>query len=350
MSIRKAPRNILVTGGCGFIGSAVCRYLSADPQTHVVNLDVLTYAAEPRSLEVIKNCSNYTFVKGDINDIELVFELLRKHKITGVMNLAAESHVDRSIDGPEVFLKTNVLGTYSMLQAARQYLTEITNVSENFRFLHVSTDEVFGDLNETDPAFDEETAYRPSSPYSASKASSDHLVRAWGRTYDLPVLITNCSNNYGPFQFPEKLIPLMIINALSDKELPVYGDGSNIRDWLYVDDHAKALELVLDNGRIGETYNIGGNSERRNLEIVKLICDVLDELSPRNDGQSYRKQIKFVKDRPGHDHRYAVCSKKTENQLGWSTNFTFEEGLRETIIWYLENQAWWAPLIKRNKS
>lgn len=264
------------------------------------------------------------------------------------MHLAAESHVDRSIDGPEVFLRTNILGTYSLLQATRQYLTSQPQQKDGFRFLHVSTDEVYGDLTETDPAFSEETAYQPSSPYSASKAASDHLVMAWGRTFDVPVLITNCSNNYGPYQFPEKLIPLMIITAISGGDLPVYGDGKNIRDWLHVDDHCSGLELVLRNGKLGETYNIGGNSERRNIEIVELICKTLDELVPKPNGESYANQITFVTDRPGHDRRYAVSCQKIERELGWKPTHSFETGLRETITWYLENRSWWEPLIKRN--
>ncbi|MEM9279427.1 MAG: dTDP-glucose 4,6-dehydratase [Pseudomonadota bacterium] len=340
--------NILVTGGCGFIGSALCRYLVANTSNQVVNLDALTYAAEPRSLSSIEQQPNYLFVQGDINDTELVLRLLNETRIDSIAHLAAESHVDRSIDGPEIFLKTNVMGTYSLLQAVRRYISDNPERSETFRFLHVSTDEVYGDLREDDPAFTETTAYKPSSPYSASKAASDHLVSAWGRTFQVPILITNCSNNYGPYQFPEKLIPLMIITALSNGQLPVYGDGRNIRDWLHVEDHAKGLDLVLNQGKPGETYNIGGKSERRNIEIVNMICQTLDELTPRADGKSYSEQITFVKDRPGHDHRYAVSCNKIEQELGWQPEQSFESGLQATIEWYLDNRPWWEPLMKRN--
>lgn len=340
--------NILVTGGCGFIGSAVCRHLAADSSNTIINLDSLTYAAEPRSLASIENQANYRFVKGDINDTELVLQLLVEHEIGSIMHLAAESHVDRSINGPEVFIKTNILGTYSLLQASRRYMTDSLDKRDSFRFLHVSTDEVYGDLTESDDAFTETTAYRPSSPYSASKAASDHLVSAWGRTFDVPVLITNCSNNYGPYQFPEKLIPLMIISAISGDDLPVYGDGRNIRDWLHVEDHAKALQLVLTNGEPGQTYNVGGNSERRNIEIVNMICQTLDQIIPRENGKSYTEQITFVTDRPGHDHRYAVSCSKIEQELGWRPEHSFDLGLRQTVEWYLKNRQWWEPLMKRN--
>ena len=340
---------ILVTGGCGFIGSAVCRRLVEKSGHRVVNLDALTYAAEPRSLDSIAEHENYSFVEGNILDTDLVARLLTQHQIDAVMHLAAESHVDRSIDGPGVFLETNIMGTFSLLRAARTYLNQLAaEQQERFRFLHVSTDEVYGDLGESDPAFSETTAYRPSSPYSASKAASDHLVRAWSRTYDLPVLITNCSNNYGPHQFPEKLIPLMIIQALHGNKLPVYGDGRNIRDWLHVDDHADALETVLLNGTIGETYNIGGNAERRNIDIVNGICQMLDEMNPRPDGNSHTELINFVKDRPGHDRRYAINAEKIDLDLGWTPKHTFEDGLRETVRWYLDNRQWWEPLLKRS--
>lgn len=342
--------NVLVTGGCGFIGSAVCRLLATDKSCFVVNLDALTYAAEPRSLSSIEHQENYTFVKGDINNTDLVVSLLESHSIDSILHLAAESHVDRSIDGPEIFLKTNVMGTYSMLQASRQYLQQNPRLKDGFRFLHVSTDEVYGDLNETDPPFTEETAYTPSSPYSASKAASDHLVAAWGRTFGVPFLTTNCSNNYGPYQFPEKLIPLMIITAISGGQLPVYGDGKNIRDWLHVEDHAAGLKLVLENGDVGQTYNIGGNSERRNIDIVETICSLLDEIHPRSDNQSYTSQISFVKDRLGHDRRYAVSCEKIGAKLGWQPAHTFEAGLRETIQWYLDNEDWWQPLLERSKT
>ena len=336
---------LLITGGCGFIGSALCRKLVKNPEYSVYNLDALTYAADPASLNSIEHLPNYTFIKGDIRDSQLVSEILAHHEIDAIMHLAAESHVDRSIDGPKIFLETNIIGTYSLLQAATQYMNSSPGL-ENFRFLHVSTDEVYGDLEEEDAAFCETNAYRPSSPYSASKAASDHLVHAWGRTYNLPVLITNCSNNYGPYQFPEKLIPLMIITALQGKPLPVYGDGRNIRDWLHVEDHVEALEAVLRSGKIGETYNIGGNAERRNIDIVKLICTTLDKQRPRPDGKSYHDQISFVTDRPGHDRRYAINAAKINKQLGWQPVHTFTDGIEKTIRWYLENEAWWKPHLQ----
>jgi len=339
---------ILITGGCGFIGSAVCRYLSQDEKNTVVNLDALTYAAEPKSLSSLERKQNYIFVHGNISDSQLVLKLLKKFEITSVLHLAAESHVDRSIGSPEVFLQTNIIGTYSMLRAANQYLLDEPKNRKEFRFLHISTDEVFGDLAEEDPAFTEDTAYKPSSPYSASKAASDHLVNAWGKTYQLPTLITNCSNNYGPYQFPEKLIPLMIIKAISNEKLPVYGDGKNIRDWLHVEDHVSGLIHVLKHGIPGEAYNIGGNCERRNIEVVETVCRTLDEIKPRKDGESYLDQIAHVNDRPGHDRRYAVNCKKIENELGWQPKYNFEKGLKDTIKWYLSNEDWWTPLLKRN--
>lgn len=337
---------ILVTGGCGFIGSALCRRLVANSNYTVFNLDALTYAAAPRSLTSIEFNSNYHFVHGNICNSELVIDLLQSEQIEGIIHLAAESHVDRSINAPNVFLQTNIMGTYSLLEASRTHLNNTEkNVADNFTFLHVSTDEVYGDLEADDPAFSETTAYHPSSPYSASKASSDHLVNAWGRTFNLPIKITNCSNNYGPYQFPEKLIPLMVIEALSGNPLPVYGQGLNIRDWLHVEDHVDALETVFLKGSVGETYNIGGNAERKNIDIVEMICNVLDDLQPREGGISYKEQIEFVLDRPGHDRRYAVNTDKINSQLGWRPYHSFEEGLKVTIIWYLENREWWEPLL-----
>ena len=342
---------ILVTGGCGFIGSAFCRHLVSNPNNFIYNIDALTYAAEPRSLASIDTKPNYQFIKGNICDKELVQRIFKEHGIESVIHLAAESHVDRSIDAPDVFLQTNIMGTYIMLEAARAYFVQASDqIQQNFTFLHVSTDEVYGDLEEDDPAFSETTTYLPSSPYSASKAASDHLVRAWGRTFNLPIKITNCSNNYGPYQFPEKLIPLIIIEALNGNPLPVYGEGLNIRDWLHVDDHVQALEAVFTKGKIGETYNIGGNAERRNIDIVKTICSLLDKLKPRIDGQPYCKQIKFVTDRPGHDKRYAINAEKIATNLNWYPSRTFEEGLRDTVKWYLENEQWWKPLLQGDKN
>ncbi len=342
--------NILVTGGCGFIGSAVCRLLASNKACNVFNLDALTYAAEPRSLSMLEHQDNYRFIQGNINNSALVLDTLEQNRISAIMHLAAESHVDRSINGPKVFLDTNVLGTYSLLQASREYLEKHREMATTFRFLHVSTDEVYGDLTENDPAFSETHPYKPSSPYSASKAASDHLVTAWGRTFGVPCLISNCSNNYGPYQFPEKLIPLMIITAISGGKLPVYGDGSNVRDWLHVEDHARALLLVLERGLTGETYNIGGNSERRNIDLVRDICSILDELSPKEDGISYASQISFVEDRPGHDRRYAVNSSKIERELGWKRIHSPASGLKNTVKWYLDNRDWWQPLMERSKS
>ena len=337
---------VLVTGGCGFIGSALCRHLVHNPRFSIYNLDALTYAANVQSLKSIDGKSNYDFIEGNICDRELVSQILEKNRIEGIIHLAAESHVDRSIDSPDAFLKTNIMGTYTLLEAARTYLDKATEViQKNFTFLHVSTDEVFGDLEEEDSAFTETTAYAPSSPYSASKAASDHLVRAWGRTFNLPIKITNCSNNYGPYQFPEKLIPLMIIEALNGNALPVYGKGLNIRDWLHVDDHVKALEKVFIEGKLGQTYNIGGNAERRNIDIVETICTVLNKFKPRSDGQSYSKQIAFVTDRLGHDKRYAINAGKIATELNWQPSYSFEDGLQDTIKWYLENQHWWEAFL-----
>ncbi len=334
---------ILVTGGSGFIGSNFVRLLltSGEPADLVVNLDKLTYAGNPANLLDLKDSPNYLFVQGDIGDEKLVGSILRQNRIEAVVNFAAESHVDRSIDGPEAFVQTNVVGTFRLLQAARQYWMELEGSEKgSFRFLHVSTDEVFGSLHENEAPFSESTPYEPNSPYSASKAASDHFVRAYHHTYGLPVLTTNCSNNYGPHQFPEKLIPLMILNALAEKPLPVYGDGLNIRDWLYVEDHCRAIRLVLENGRLGEVYNIGGLNEVKNVEIVRTLCAKLDKLRPRSAKRNYEELITYVKDRPGHDRRYAIDCRKIEKELGWKPIETFDTGLEKTIHWYLSNQAW----------
>ncbi len=335
----------LVTGGAGFIGSAVCRHLVSNPENTVVNVDALTYAGNLNSLRSIQNYPNYHFAQADIGDHDTILDLLNKYEIDAIMHLAAESHVDRSIDGPDVFIQTNVVGTTKMLTAARQYWDGLSGTQqEKFRFHHISTDEVYGDLPFDSGLFTEETSYKPSSPYSASKAASDHFVRAWGHTYGLPVVLTNCSNNYGPFHFPEKLIPLVTLNALDGMKLPIYGKGENVRDWLYVEDHARALQAVVRSGSIGETYNIGGRAERTNLQVVKAICAVLDRLKPRKDGNSYADQIEFVSDRPGHDRRYAIDPYKVESELGWHPQESFDSGLQKTIKWYLENDWWWQPL------
>lgn len=335
-------KNILVTGGSGFIGSALCLELAKRAQLKIVNLDKLTYAANPLSLADIEDNENYAFIHGSINDAATVSRVLRDHQIDTVFHLAAESHVDRSISGPLDFMETNILGTYSLLQAIRGHLADSGgSLHSPFRLVHVSTDEVFGDLDVDSPAFSETTGYRPSSPYSASKAASDHLARAWARTYDLPVIVTNCSNNYGPRQFPEKLIPLMILNALEGKPLPVYGDGLNIRDWLFVEDHVKALALIAERGETGSTYNIGGNAERTNLQVVDAICEALEELRPSPSGTAYRDLVRFVPDRAGHDRRYAIDSSKLSRELGWQAGNSFEYGLCKTVAWYLENQSWW---------
>ncbi|MDH4742984.1 dTDP-glucose 4,6-dehydratase [Sphingomonas sp. CBMAI 2297] len=337
-------RTILVTGGAGFIGSAVCRHLVRGG-VRVVNLDKLTYAGNPVSLKAIENAPNYRLVEGDIADVPLVLDLLRAEQVDAIMHLAAESHVDRSIDGPGAFVETNVVGTFRLLSAALEYWRELdTQRRATFRFHHISTDEVFGDLPFDSGVFTEETAYAPSSPYSASKAASDHFVRAWHETYGLPVVISNCSNNYGPFHFPEKLIPLTILNALEGKPLPVYGRGENVRDWLFVEDHARALELVVTRGAVGESYNVGGREERTNLQVVEAICDALDARVPLADGSSRRRLITFVSDRPGHDRRYAIDPSKIETDLGWSAQESFETGLARTVDWYLENRWWWNPI------
>jgi len=342
---RTIAMNILVTGGAGFIGSAVCRQLCANAENNVVNVDKLTYAGNLASLRQIENYPNYRFVQADICDDGSMLKLLRDHRIDIVMHLAAESHVDRSIDGPAAFIETNIVGTFRLLNAALQHWRELTpEAKERFRFHHISTDEVFGDLPFDSGIFTEETPYAPSSPYSASKAASDHLVRAWHETYGLPVVLSNCSNNYGPFHFPEKLIPLVILNALAGKPLPIYGKGENVRDWLFVEDHARALELIATQGKPGESYNVGGRSERTNLSVVETICDLLDQKRPRAGGKRYRDLINFVTDRPGHDRRYAIDASKIERELGWTPQETFETGLSRTIDWYLANEWWWGPI------
>ena len=333
---------ILVTGGAGFIGgNFVLDWLANPASEGIVNLDKLTYAGNLATLESLQSDSRHTFVHGDIGDQSLISSLLKKYQPRAIINFAAESHVDRSIHGPAEFIHTNIVGTFNLLECAREYWGELQgSEKEQFRFHHVSTDEVYGSLSSSDPAFSESNPYEPNSPYSASKAASDHLVRAWFHTYGLPVITTNCSNNYGPYHFPEKLIPLMILNALNNKPLPVYGDGQQIRDWLYVGDHCSAIREVLANGRLGETYNIGGWNEKANIDVVKTICTILDELRPRSDGGSYAEQITFVKDRPGHDRRYAIDASKIEKELGWRPVETFDSGIRKTIQWYLDSPDW----------
>jgi dTDP-glucose 4,6-dehydratase len=336
---------IIVTGGAGFIGSNFIRQWLATEQDGVVNLDKLTYAGNLQSLADVSGNPRYRFVQGDIGDRELVDRLLAEVKPYAIVNFAAESHVDRSIHGAAEFIETNVVGTFRLIESVRGYWSGLNETDKAaFRFLHVSTDEVYGSLDFDAPAFTETHTYAPNSPYSASKAASDHLVRAAHHTHGLPTLTTNCSNNYGPYHFPEKLIPLMISNAVAGKGLPVYGDGKNVRDWLYVTDHCTAIRTVLSKGRIGETYNIGGRNERNNLDVVHTLCDLLDELSPRADGQSYRTQITYVKDRPGHDRRYAIDATKLENELGWRAEENFESGIRKTVEWYLANGAWVAAV------
>ena len=334
-------KKCLVTGGCGFIGSNYIRYvLEKEDDLHIVNLDKLTYAGNRHNLDGIPE-TFHTFVEGDICDPELVKTLFNEHQFDTIVHFAAESHVDRSIEGPAEFIQTNVLGTLNLLEQSRLHFQHLNN--DNFRFLHISTDEVYGSLGDHGK-FLETTPYDPSSPYSASKAGSDHLVRSWNRTFGLPTLITNCSNNYGSYQFPEKLIPLMIINCLHGKPLPVYGQGENVRDWLYVRDHCEAIHTVLKSGTVGETYNIGGNNEIRNIDVVTTICDLLNEISPSENGSSYSDLITYVKDRPGHDFRYAIDAGKIQNNLGWSPKESFETGIRKTIHWYLDNQDWWRAI------
>lgn len=336
--------NILVTGGAGFIGSAVCRQLVAISGHNVINVDKLTYAGNPASLRQIENLPNYRFVQADICDESVMLSAMRENDVDLVMHLAAESHVDRSIDGPGEFIQTNIVGTFRLLNASLAWQRERLKAGKDLRFHHVSTDEVFGDLPFDSGMFVEETPYAPSSPYSASKAASDHLVRAWHETYGLPVVVSNCSNNYGPFHFPEKLIPLVILNALEEKALPVYGAGANVRDWLFVEDHARALEIVALEGLPGESYNVGGRSERTNLQVVNAICATLDDRRPRKGGALYADLITFVSDRPGHDRRYAIDASKIERELGWTPVETFETGLARTVDWYLANEWWWRPL------
>ena len=333
--------SILVTGAAGFIGSNFVLNWFSEHREKVIALDKLTYAGNLENLKSVENNPNYTFVKADIGDSTIVAKLLKEYQPRAIINFAAESHVDRSIHGPDDFMQTNIISTYRLLEEARSYFDTLYEENQKkFRFLHVSTDEVYGTLSSTDPAFTETNQYEPNSPYSASKAASDHLVRAWHHTYGLPVLTTNCSNNYGPYHFPEKLIPLCILKALQGQDLPIYGNGLQIRDWLYVNDHCKGILKVLEKGMVGETYNIGGWNEKTNLEVVHTLCDLLDELKPRSDGQSYRDQISFVKDRPGHDLRYAIDATKISDELGWKPQETFESGIRKTVQWYLDNQEW----------
>ena len=339
---------ILVTGGAGFIGSALIRYILNETKNHVVNLDALTYAGNLSSLEKVASSERYKFEHVDICSRTELDRVFFEHKPDMVMHLAAESHVDRSIDSSGRFIKTNIIGTYHLLEASRLYWSQLSPERKTkFRFHHVSTDEVFGDLGESNQFFTEMTSYAPSSPYSATKASADHLVRSWHRTYELPILVTNCSNNYGPFHFPEKLIPLVIINALAGKPLPIYGEGNQIRDWLYVEDHARALYVVIMQGDVGETYNIGGHNEKRNVEVVSKICSLLEELHPDKPIgiDRYQDLIVHVFDRPGHDQRYAIDARKIENSLGWKPQETFESGLRKTVEWYLDNRKWWQNIL-----
>ena len=340
--------SFFITGGAGFIGSAVIRSIIGQTRYDVVNLDKLTYAGNLESLSDVCNSSKYTHEQVDICDRQELDRLFQQYQPVCVMHLAAESHVDRSIDGPAVFINTNIVGTFNLLEASRHYYESLNDEKKTqFRFHHISTDEVYGDLDGTDDLFTEQSSYSPSSPYSASKGASDHLVRAWGRTYGLPVIITNCSNNYGPYHFPEKLIPHVILNALHGKELPIYGDGSQIRDWLFVEDHANALIKVATEGKIGETYNIGGHNEKTNFEVVESICDLLEELAPEKPKgvQNYRDLIRFVKDRPGHDARYAMDASKIKCDLGWVPEHTFDTGLRKTVQWYLDNRKWWTRVL-----
>lgn len=346
--MKEEARKIIVTGGAGFIGSAVIRYLINEIGCFVLNLDKLTYAGNLNSLKNETTNPKYTFKKIDICDTQSLTSIICEYRPNIIMHLAAESHVDRSIDGPSEFIQTNIIGTYNLLEASRSYWSKLYDKhKEEFRFHHISTDEVFGSLG-MQGAFTENTRYDPRSPYSASKASADHLVRAWHETFGLPVVLSNCSNNYGPYHFPEKLIPLMIIKALKGEPMPVYGSGNNVRDWLYVDDHARALYTIASRGRAGESYNVGGNSEVSNIQVVERICAILNELSPRKDGKRYEEQITFVSDRPGHDFRYAIDATKIKSELDWVPLETFETGLRKTVEWYLDNQKWWQPLLNKH--
>ncbi len=337
---------ILLTGGAGFIGSALVRQLIHDTTHEVLNFDKLTYAGTLTTVEEVSKSNRYRFVQGDVCDGAAVRAAIEEFRPEIITHLAAESHVDRSIDGPDAFIQTNIVGTFTMLTEARRYWQTLEGAAKDaFRFHHISTDEVFGSLGETG-FFTEETSYDPRSPYSASKASSDHLVSAWGHTYGLPVLITNCSNNYGPYHFPEKLIPLMIVKALAGETLPVYGKGDQVRDWLFVEDHARALQTVFEKGQVGRTYNIGGNNEKQNLEVVQTVCAILDQERPRADGQSYTTQIGYVADRPGHDKRYAIDASRIRDELGWEPRETFETGIAKTVKWYLGNEGWWRQIVE----
>lgn len=332
---------IMITGGAGFIGAALCRHILTETDHEIINLDALTYAADLKALTDFNRSPRHKFVQADLRWPEQLEAAVDEHQPGGVIHLAAESHVDRSIDGPSDFIDTNIVGTFNLLQAVRKHYDRLAGrAKEQFKFHHVSTDEVYGSLGD-EGFFTEDTPYAPNSPYSASKAASDHLVRAWFHTFGLPAVISNCSNNYGPYQFPEKLIPVMILNGLAARPLPVYGDGLNVRDWLYVDDHARALALIFDRGRPGEKYNVGGHNEVKNIEVVKSICAALDEFRPRPDGSSHEGLISYVPDRPGHDRRYAIDAAKLERELGWKPRETFESGLRRTVQWYLENEEWW---------
>ena len=342
----ESESTVLVTGGAGFIGSAVVRHLIDRTSYRVVNLDALTYSASLESVASVENSDRYVFEKVDIRDRDRVQSVLQTRKPAAILHLAAETHVDRSIDDPCEFVRTNIVGTFQLLEAVREYLRGRTDDTAHFRFCHISTDEVFGTL-ESPGSFDEDSPYAPRSPYSASKAAADHLVRAWHHTYDLPVIVANCSNNYGPYQFPEKLVPHMIISALEGRSLPVYGDGGQVRDWLHVEDHARALIRILERGAPGETYVVGGRSERTNLDVTHSICSALDSYRPLQGGQSYRERIEFVEDRPGHDRRYAVDCGKLERELGWRAKVDFDQGIERTIRWYLDNESWWKPLRGR---
>ncbi|MDX0520741.1 dTDP-glucose 4,6-dehydratase [Sinorhizobium medicae] len=342
---------VLVTGGAGFIGSAVCRHLIRCGAERVVNVDKLTYAGSLASLRAVEGDPRYAFYRADILDEKVLLQIMRRERVDAIMHLAAESHVDRSIEGPDLFMETNVLGTVRLLNAALAYWSGLgLEGQERFRFHHVSTDEVFGDLPFNRGIFSEESRYAPSSPYAASKAAADHFARAWHRTYGLPVVVSNCSNNYGPFHFPEKLIPLTIINAIEEEPLPLYGSGANVRDWLHVDDHAAALDLVISQGRPGESYNIGARAERNNLSVMESICDLIDMKLPRKGGGSYRDLITLVPDRPGHDRRYAIDPSKVERELGWRPKRSFEAGLSETVDWFLANRWWWEPIRRERHS
>jgi dTDP-glucose 4,6-dehydratase len=344
--VESSDLRILVTGGAGFIGSALVRHLIGSTECSVLNVDALTYAANLASLTEVENKPRYNFLKADIRDADAMASAFNDFRPDNVVHLAAESHVDRSIDGPAEFLSTNVTGTYVLLEAALAYWADLDGAAKDrFRFLHVSTDEVFGSLGD-EGLFSEDTPYRPNSPYAASKAAADHFVRAWGETYGLPVIFSNCSNNYGPFQFPEKLIPLALLNAIHDRPIPIYGKGVNVRDWLYVEDHARALWAILTEARPGENFNVGGNAERRNIDLVNSLCDILDDVRPREGGASHRDLITYVSDRPGHDLRYAIDSTLIRERLSWAPTVGLDEGLRRTVAWYLDNPSWWQPIVK----